>query len=100
VRNTFIQTWTYPGLGGGYVTPPGGGPQDTAAGYQLANAMTGLPEPKVSHVLASAWDRWLNWHTTDTQLAAALGLRVPSASAPLSLPPGPANGPESPLCTT
>ncbi len=100
VGNTIIRAWTYPGMAGGYVTPPGGGLQYTAAGYQLASAMTGLTEPKVSHVLASAWGRWLNWHTTDAQLAAALGLRAPSASAPLSLPPGPANGPENPLCTT
>jgi hypothetical protein len=37
------------------------------AGYVLASAMAGLPQQKVSHVLASAWASWLNWHTTDAQ---------------------------------
>jgi hypothetical protein len=99
VSNTMVQTWNYPDMGYGYVTPPGGGPQNTAVGYLLANAMTTLPEQKVSHVLASAWGRWLNWHTTDAQLAAALGIPMPSTSVPLP-PPKPGNGPQSPLCTS
>jgi hypothetical protein len=97
------------------VLPPGDGPQYTAAGYLLANAMTNLPEQTVSHVLTDSWGRWLNWHTTDAQLAAALGIRMPSAPAsvpvhPLArgkkhrplgqtIAPGPGNGPQAPLCT-
>jgi hypothetical protein len=110
VRNTFVRTWNYPG--GGYVTPPGGGPQNTAAGYLLANAMTSLPAQKVSHVLNDAWATWMNWHTTDTQLAAALGIPMPSVPVPPALrpgfkpPPGATNAPgpgpqqQNPVCTT
>lgn len=95
VRNTAIRGWDYPGVSGGYVTPPGGGPQTTAVGYLLASAMTSLPQHKVSRILAGGWGRWLNWDTTDTQLAAALGIRAPSVSAL----PAPASGPQAPLCT-
>jgi hypothetical protein len=101
--NTFVQTWNYPGMGEPpYVTPPGGGPQNTAAGYLLASAMTSLPEQRVSHVLKNAWGRWLDWRTTDAQLAAALGIPTPSVSTGVSLPPGagPGNAPQSPLCTS
>ena len=108
VGNSFIQTWSYPG---GYVTPSGGGVQDTAAGYLLAKEMTGLPQQRVGHVLAGAWSQWLNWRTTDAQLAAALGIPMPSASSPasspsgpgnspVSPPPGPGNGPQASVCTT
>jgi len=106
VHNAVVPTWTYPGMGGGSVIAPGGGPQNTAAGYLLAKAMTGLPEQKVSHVLASAWGRWLNWHTTDEQLAAALGIPMPSVSPGVTNPSGrtngaePGNGPGNPLCTS
>lgn len=93
--NTAIRGWDYPGVAGGYVTPPGGGPRTTAAGYLLASAMMSLPQHKVSHILSDEWARWLNWRTTDTKLAAALGLRMPSVS---SLP-APPNGPQAPLCT-
>jgi hypothetical protein len=104
VRNAFVRTWNYPG--GGYITPPGGGLQTTAAGYLLASAMTRLSEQEVSHVLAGTWARWLNWRTTDAQLAAALGIPMPSAAVRVTLPsgktitlaPGPGNGPQSPLC--
>jgi len=109
VRNTFVAIWTYPGEYAGYVTPPGV-PQTTDAGYLLASAMTRLPEQKVARVLTSAWASWLNWHTTDAQLAAALGIRVPSVPAPPapSRTPkpgatiahqGPGSGPQNPLCT-
>jgi len=106
VRNTFVRTWNYPGMGGSSVMPPGGGPQNTAAGYLLANAMTNLPARRVSHVLTDAWARWLNWRTTDAQLAAALGIPMPSVSTRVTLPsgktiaPGPGNGPQNPVCTT
>jgi hypothetical protein len=102
VGSTVVQTWAYPGTGNGYVTTPGGGPQNTAAGYLLASAMTSLPQHQVSHVLSGAWARWLNWQTTDAQLARALGVPMPSAR---SLPPGPsgaagaAGAIQSPLCT-
>jgi hypothetical protein len=96
VRDTSVRAWNYPGVGAGYVTPPGGGPVTTAAGYLLGSAMTSLPEQQVSHVLAGAWGKWLNWRTTDAQLAAALGIRMPGSP---TAPPGPFNGPQNPLCT-
>ncbi|HEY6311127.1 MAG TPA: hypothetical protein VIY52_10025 [Streptosporangiaceae bacterium] len=104
VRNTTVLFWNYPGSNAGYVTP--GELQTTAAGYALANAMTSLPEQKVSHVLAGAWATWVNWHTTDAQLAAALGIPVPSIPGPplprpgTTTTPGPGTGPQSPVCTT
>ena len=104
VGNTIVQTWTYPGMGSGYVTPPGDGPQNTAAGYLLASAMTSVPEQRVSHVLTDAWGTWLNWRTSDAQLARALGVRMPSVR---SFPPGPSGGAsgaasaaQSPVCTS
>ena len=102
LRDTTVFTWVSPGSLNGYLAPSVAGPQTTAAGYLLANAMTGLPEAKVSRVLAGAWGRWLNWHTTDAQLAAALGISMPRVpAAPALPPPGPARGPvlRSPLCT-
>ena len=109
VRNTMVPTWTYPGWGASYITPAGV-PQTTAAGYLLASAMTRLPEQKVASVLKSAWPTWLNWHTTDAQLAAAVGIRMPTVPAPPAPPrtpkpgmtivqTGPGSGPQSPLCT-
>ncbi len=85
-------------------------PQTTAVGYLLASAMRSLPEQEVTHVLASAWATWLNWHTTDAQLAAALGIRMPAVPAPPApprtaepgipiVPPGPGGGPQNPVCT-
>jgi len=109
VRNTMVPTWAYPGSNTYYL-----GPTDTesvtAAGYLLAHAMTSLPEQKVAQVLMSAWATWLNWHTTDAQLAAALGIPMPSVPAPPAPPrspkpgativqQGPGNGPQNPLCT-
>jgi hypothetical protein len=88
VRNTMVPTWAYPGWGASYNTSAGA-PQTTAAGYLLASAMMSLPEQKVAHVLKSAWATWLNWHTTDAQLAAALGIRMPSVPAPPAPPPDP-----------
>ena len=95
VSNTMVRTWNYPGFNANYLT--GVLPQYTAAGYLLADAMTGLPEQKVSQVLGRTWATWLNRHTTDAQLATALGLPVPTAATVL---PGPAgNGPQNPVCT-
>jgi hypothetical protein len=105
VRNIFVPAWTYPGENDGYLAPPGAGPQMTAAGYVLASAMAGLPQQKVSHVLASAWASWLNWHTTDAQLVAALGIPMPSVPAVptpsqgRTVAQGP-GGQQNPLCTT
>jgi hypothetical protein len=99
VRNTLVTTWTYPGEDASYISSPG--PQTTAAGYLLAQAMTGLPEGKVKSVLAAAWPTWLNWHTTDAQLAAALGIPMPSVPT-LPGPPGADLGaqPQHPVCTS
>jgi hypothetical protein len=100
-----IRTWNYPGSNANFLT--GVMPQLTAAGYLLAKAMTGLPEQKVSQVLDSTWATWLNRHTTDAQLATALGIRMPSVPG-LPVPPpgtasvqgGPGNAPQNPVCTT
>lgn len=101
VHGTMIPTWNYPGA---QASPMPSGPELTAVGYLLAKAMVSQPEQKVSHVLADAWGRWLNWRTTDAQLAAALGIRMPSVPGPPS--PGPRTstvnqpGPQNPVCTT
>jgi len=105
VGSSMVPTWiwAYPGsndLGGGYapdaVSGPGRGPQTTAAGYLLAKAMTSLPEQKVSRVLTGSWARWLNWHTTDARLAAALGIPMPTVPAGSQQPGNPVDL----LCTT
>lgn len=107
VRGTLVATWAYPGWGASYITSLGA-PQTTAAGYLLARAMVSLPERKVARVLKSTWARWLSWHATDTQLAAALGIRMPSVPAPPPLPGNstprttiaqPGHAPQNPLCT-
>jgi hypothetical protein len=95
--------WNYPGAGS-YLASLG--PQTTAAGYLLANAMSRLPQQKVAQVLTDAWARWLNWHTADAQLAAALGIPMPSVPALPKPRPGekvtqaPNNGPQNPVCTS
>jgi hypothetical protein len=95
--------WAYPNSGAGNITPPGGGVQDTAAGYLLAAAMTRLPEQKVAGILSGQWGRWMNGSTSDSQLAAALGIRMASVAAPPA--PGPrervteaATGPQNRTC--
>jgi hypothetical protein len=105
VGRTFVAVWAYPGWNvGGYLAPQGASPQLTAPGYLLAHAMTSLPEQKVARVLADAWGRWLSWHTSEAQLAAALGMPMPAVPAPPAAltnpPPGQPAGPVSPLCTT
>jgi len=102
VRDTMVATWAYPGWDAYYLGPTNTAPV-TAAGYLLASAMTRLPAQKVARVLADAWGRWLDWHTTDAQLAAVLGIRMPTAPAPPA-PPGvtagrQATGPQNPPCT-
>ncbi|MGH3274016.1 MAG: hypothetical protein ACRDNZ_06770 [Streptosporangiaceae bacterium] len=107
VRDILVPTWAYPGGSRGYVTLPGDGPQFTAAGYVLASAMTRLPEQQVAHVLKDAWSTWLSRRTTDAQLAAALGIPMPSVRTPVPHPstaPGQLSTtvaqPENPLCTS
>jgi hypothetical protein len=103
VRSAIVQTWIYPGMGRGYVISPGGGPQTTAAGYLLASEMTSMPQQRVSRVLEGAWSRWLNWRTTDAQLARALGVPMPRVHTfPAGAPggsSGAASAAQSPLCT-
>jgi hypothetical protein len=84
VRNTLVPVWTYPGWGAGYLAPQGVGPQNTAAGYLLASAMTRLPKQKVVHILTDGWSRWVTVRTTDAQLAAALGIPMPRVHVPQS----------------
>jgi hypothetical protein len=75
-------------LGGGrnYLAAPG--PQITGAGYLLAQAMTRLPADKVTQILDRNWTTWTDWHTTDAQLAAALGIPLPAVPT-LNPTPGP-----------
>ncbi len=105
VENTPVVAWSYPGENTSYLASPG--PQTTAAGALLAKAMTSLPAQRVTEVLDAGWATWSNWHTTDTQLAAALGIPTPTVPAlvnprtgqALSLPP--AGGlPSQPVCAT
>jgi hypothetical protein len=104
VRGAVTITWNYPGVGMNALTSVG--TQTTDAGYLLASAMSRLPEPKVSHILRAAWPQWVNWHTTDAQLAAALGIPMPAVPEPLPPGPGmsivsaPGNPPQNPVCTT
>lgn len=60
----------------------------------LAEAMTGLPTAKVALVLDPNWATWTDWHSTDAQLAAALGIPNPTprrgqvtSNAPDGTPP-------------
>jgi hypothetical protein len=107
VNGATVVTWTYPGEednGGDFLASPG--PQTTAAGYLLAQAMTRLPTARVASVLAADWDTWTNPHTTDTQLAAALGIAMPTVPTGLPGPhgqvltPPPSAIPAQPECTT
>jgi hypothetical protein len=95
VDGTVVPTWVSPG--GGLISP---GPQTTYIGYDLATAMTGLPVGQVSRVLARSWATWLNPHTTDAELASALGIPAPTISAQMRTAfAGPPPTPGSPLCT-
>ena len=99
VGSSLVPTWMW-GLpvSSLAIVPPGGVPQTTEAGYLLASAMTRLPEQRVTRVLTDAWARWLNWHTTDAQLAAALGIPVPKVPVAPQLPQNPGGEPVAPLC--
>jgi hypothetical protein len=65
----------------------------------LASAMMRLPEQRVSQVLAGAWAQWVNWRTTDEQLAAALGIPMPTVPQPPALPPAGNQPDAAPACT-
>ena len=80
-RPTFVAIWNYPGTGGVSAAWPSRQPLPAAV-YLMAKAMTRLPEQKVSQVLKDRWATWLNPRTTDAQLAAALGIQVPSGPLP------------------
>jgi len=89
VNGAIIVTWPYPGEDdedGDYFASPG--PQTTAAGYLLAQAMTKLPTAHVASVLSADWDNWTSARTTDTQLAAALGISMPAVPSGLLGPSG------------
>jgi hypothetical protein len=107
VHHTLVPTWTNAGGPVGQINASA--PQLTEAGYLLAKAMTSLPEQKVSQVLRGGWATWLNEHTTDAQLAAALGIRMPSVPQLPLAGPGSRHpdvkttgqpGPQSPVCTS
>jgi hypothetical protein len=97
-QTTPLIAWTYPGEYGNSVPSPG--PQTTAAGYLLAQAMTHLPVGKVTSVLGAAWPTWLNWHTTDAQLVAALGIPMPTVPTPHLPPAAEPEAPRNPVCTS
>jgi hypothetical protein len=105
VHGTLVPTWTNAGAPVGQINASA--PQLTDAGYLLATAMTSLPEQKVSQVLRGGWATWLNARTTDAQLAAALGIRMPSVPQLPSAGPGSGQrktagepAPQSPVCTS
>lgn len=101
VDGTAVVVWTYPGEISGYFASPG--PQTTADGYLLAQAMTKLPTARVLGLLTSNWDSWISPHATNAELASALGITLPAVRlvgprgqviTPLA-PPG-----SQPQCTT
>jgi hypothetical protein len=95
VDNVTVPTWNAPGAG--LISP---GPQTTYVGYELAAAMARRSVGQVSRVLAGSWVRWLNWHTTDAQLASAVGIPMPTVPARMRAAfAGPPPTPGSPLCS-
>jgi hypothetical protein len=99
VNHAPVRLWTEPVADFSLAPVPA---QLTGAGFLLARAMANLPQGKVESVLRAAWPAWLNWHTTDARLAAALGIPMPAVSAPPGAglpPPGAPQPPPSPLCT-
>jgi len=99
--NSPLMAWPYPGEYAGYLAAPG--PQTTAAGYLVAKEMTVLPVQRVAQVLDSAWAKWSNWRTNDSELAAALGVAMPAVPEPTFRAPAgqPVVLPQSqPVCTS
>lgn len=97
VRGAVVATWTYPGEFGGYLASPG--PQPTADGYLLGQAMAGLPTQQVQHILDQGWARWLDPHTGDAALAAALDSHAPTLPTPPLIEANPPTQ-QQPACTT
>jgi hypothetical protein len=56
--------------------------QFTGQGAALAQAMLALPVNRVDTVLTRQWSRWLSPSATDSQLARALGVRLPAGPRP------------------
>jgi hypothetical protein len=94
-HGAYVQLWNYRGM----FDVLWFGPPPTAAGYLLASAMSRLPAQTVTRVLADHWASWLNWHTSDAQLAAALGIAMPSVPPIPGVPAVPSPGPQNPVCT-
>jgi hypothetical protein len=69
----------------------------TGQGAVLAQAMLSLPERRVEAVLAGRWPGWLKPQATDAQLAAALGIPLPSAPPPPMSMANPGQ-PSDPVC--
>jgi hypothetical protein len=74
------------GEGRSYLAAPG--PEITGAGYLLAQAMTRLSVDKVTQIIDRNWTTWTDPHTTDAQLASALGIPLPAVPT-LNPEPGP-----------
>jgi hypothetical protein len=91
-QGILVAVWNYPGEDADNLSSFA--PQPTAAGYLLASAMVTLPEQRVSQVLKGAWAQWVNWQTTDEQLAAALAIPMPAVPQPPGPPPS-ANQPQA-----
>jgi hypothetical protein len=72
----------------------------TAQGAALARQMMRLPDRLVEAVLRARWPGWLSPAATDAQLAAALGVPLPSVPAQTGLTGDPGNPPmpRSPVC--
>ena len=102
VNGTAVVIWTYPGEFSDYFASPG--PQLTASGYLLAQAMTKLPTDRVAAVLTANWKNWVGPQATDTEFAAALGITVPAVQlvgprGQVITPLAPRGG-SQPACTT
>lgn len=92
-----VPVWNYPGEA--VANLYSFAPQPTAAGYLLASAMMALPEQRVSQVLKGTWARWVNWQATDEQLAAALGISMPSVPQAPGPPPSGSPSEAAHACT-
>lgn len=76
----------------------------TGSAALLGAEMARLPVVSVERALASHWTKWLDWRTSDSSLAAALGVRLPAerAAPPTLSSPGAvasiAQTPADPVC--
>ena len=102
VDGVTVLAWVYPTEN---ATPVSVGAQPTAAGYLLAAVMAKLPTQRVAAVLTNGWDTWTSGHATDTQLAGALGLAMPTVPGLIgprgqAVTPEPGTIPSQPQCPT